>query len=131
MQHYDPEQPPNPEAWLALDESERIRLVERYHRQAGFELPNARLHATIHAVIENQLARGDPAAAPRALQRLRREGLTRHEALHAIGSVLAQHICNVLQPGEVTGDAQARYAADLEALTADLWRQMFTEDDNA
>ncbi len=49
------------------------------------------MNPTIHAGIENQVALADPAAAPRALQRLQQEGLTRHEALHAIGSVLVPH----------------------------------------
>ena len=125
MMRYDPEQPPNPEDWLALDESERIRLVERYHRQAGVKPPGERVHAMFHAVVENQLALANPAAAPRALQRLQQEGLTRHEALHAIGAVLARHVGNVRQSGGEAGDARGRYEADLEGLSADLWRQRF------
>ena len=127
MKRYDPNQAPKPKAWLALDESERICLVERYHRQAGIDLPHERGHAMFHAVIKTQLALADPAAAPRALQRLRQQGLTRHEALHAIGAVLARHIGNVLQPGGETGDARGRYVADLEGLSADSWRQWFAE----
>ena len=116
MQRYDPEQPPNPEDWLALDESERIRLIERYHRPAGVIRLSERVHALFHAVIENQLALAEPAAAPRALQRLRQQGLTHHEALHAIGAVLARHIDHVLPPGGEGGDARVRYEADLEGL---------------
>ena len=61
------------------------------------------------------------AAAPRALQRLRQEGRTRHEALHALGAVLARHIGHVLPPGGGAGDARGRYVADLEGLSADSW----------
>ena len=80
-------------------------------------------------MIENQVALADPAAAPRALQRLRQEGLTRHEALHAIGAVLARHIGHVLQPGGEAGNAWGRYVADLEGLCADSWRQRFAGDE--
>ena len=33
MRHYDPLEAPEPEEWLALDEAERNRLAERYHRR--------------------------------------------------------------------------------------------------
>ncbi len=80
-------------------------------------------------MVENQVALADPAAVPRALQRLRQEGLTRHEALHAIGAVLARHIGHVRQPGGEAGDARGRYVADLEGLSADSWRQRFAGDE--
>jgi len=80
-------------------------------------------------VIENQVALANPAAAPRALQRLRQQRLTRHAALHAIGVVLARHIGYVLPPGGEAGDARGRYAADLEGLSADSWRQRFAGDE--
>ena len=114
---------------MALAESGRIRLVERYHRPAGVKVKGLgeRVHALFHAVIENQVALANPAAAPRALQRLQQEGLTRHEALHAIGAVLARHIGHARPPGGGAGDARGRYAADLEGLSADSWRQRFAE----
>ena len=114
--------------WLTLDESERIRLIERDHRPAGVIRLSERVHARFHTVIENQVALADPAAAPRALQRLRQEGLTRHEALHALGAVLARHIGHARPPGGGAGDARGRYAADLEGLSADWWQQRFAGD---
>lgn len=61
MDRYDPEVTPAAEDWLALDEGERILLVESYRREARVDLPKAarRLHASIHVVIENQLASND------------------------------------------------------------------------
>jgi hypothetical protein len=59
MRRYDPIKAPTPEEWLALDEQERIILAEDYHRRARIRLPNATLHATMHAVVENQIALGD------------------------------------------------------------------------
>ena len=75
IERYDPQHAPDPEAWLALDEGERTELVLQYHRRARVRLPNARLHATIHVVVENQVALGDEIPVRRTLERLRAEGL--------------------------------------------------------
>ena len=56
MQRYDPLEAPDPEEWLELDEQERIDLVREYHRRAGIHLPNEKLHATLHAIVEAQIA---------------------------------------------------------------------------
>jgi hypothetical protein len=50
-------------------------------------LPNAQLHAVIHVVVENQLALGEEVVVE-TLARLQREGLGRHDGVHAIGSFL-------------------------------------------
>jgi hypothetical protein len=42
----------------------------------------------IHTVVENQLALEDQAIVRETLARMISEGLARHEAIHAIGSVL-------------------------------------------
>jgi len=123
MDRYDPHVPPAPEEWLALDEQERIDLVEDYHRRARIRLPRAKAHAIIHAVIENQIALGDEIPVQRAVQRLMSEGLDRHEALHAAGSVLAGHMNDLLsRPKPKPGaDPNAAYYAALERLTAEDW----------
>jgi len=123
MDRYDPHVPPAPEEWLALDEQERIDLVEDYHRRARIRLPKAKAHAAIHAVIENQIALGDEIPVQRTVQRLMSEGLDRHEALHAAGSVLAGHMSDLLSRAEaVSGaDPNAAYYAALERLTAADW----------
>lgn len=93
---YDPLEAPDPSEWLALDEAERILLVRSHHESAGIEMPNVLLHAAFHAAfhvaVENQIAMGDENPVRRALERLMAEELDRHEAIHAIGSVLAAHI---------------------------------------
>lgn len=53
---YNPEIAPIPAAWLALDESERIELCIAFHKKTKEKPPNLKLHAIIHAVVENQLA---------------------------------------------------------------------------
>ena len=81
------------------------------------------MHATIHTVVENQLALGERVVGE-ALERLRSEGLTRHDAVHAIGTVLAEQIYDALKDrGEGTSDLNERYLDRLRQLTAELWRQ--------
>lgn len=88
MNSYDPDDTPNPEEWLALDEHARLRLAEEYHRLARLKLPNLNVHAIFHVVVENQLAENLECAV-RAMDRLKKEGLSRHDAVHAIASVAA------------------------------------------
>ncbi|WP_441233920.1 SEC-C metal-binding domain-containing protein [Bradyrhizobium sp. 930_D9_N1_4] len=113
---YDPLVEPHPDQWLALDEQERIDLVLAYHRRAGIHLPREQSHAVIHAIVENQIA-GAGLPVRRTAQRLMSEGLDRHEAVHAIGSVLAGHL-NERMRGIKSGDD---YFAELEVLTARSW----------
>ena len=123
MNHYDPEQAINASEWLELDEGVRQLLVEEYHRDARISLPRkARLlHATIHTVVENQLAMNiEPVV--RALERLMKEGLSRHEAVHAIGSRVAEQIYDIMQLKETPEVSSARYYAAIEQLTAATWR---------
>ena len=58
MQRYDPLEAPDPKEWLELDEQERIVLVQDYHRRARIRLPNKKVHATLHAIVEAQIALG-------------------------------------------------------------------------
>ncbi len=121
MRNYDPSVAPDAATWLELDESERIELVREYHRRRRIELPNLDAHAVTHAIIENQLAEGLAPAAT-ALGRLVAEGLDRHEAVHALGSVLVQHIWDLTnKPPRGDGDPDAPYLVALEKLTAASW----------
>jgi len=76
VQHYDALEAPDPEEWLELDEHERIELVRDYHRRARIRLPNEKLHATLHAIVDAQIALGDETPARRIAQRLIGEGPT-------------------------------------------------------
>ncbi|MBI1991284.1 MAG: hypothetical protein HYS65_16535 [Betaproteobacteria bacterium] len=109
MDHYDPEIAPAPQEWLALDEGERV-LRARH------------LHATIYVIVENQLALDDQTIVRSTLDRLMDDGLTRHEAIHAIGSVLAEHIYDLLHTESAAPDPLAPYYAALQQLTAEKWR---------
>src|ERR1700680_3426969 len=121
MNRYDPSQAPDPAEWLELDEQERLDRVERYHRRARIDLPNCTLHATIQVAVENQLAAGDEWAVG-ALARLMKEGLSRHDAVHAIGSLVAEQIYDLLKLKDSPEALRARYCAALERLTAAQWR---------
>ena len=117
---YDPRLAPDPATWLAADEGERLRAIEACHRIAGVKLSNLPLHAAMHGVVENQLAMGDNAVCA-TLARLMAEGLDRHEALHAISSVLAHHILAAMR--DERDQPAVDYAAELETLSAKTWRR--------
>lgn len=121
MERYDPFQAPDPETWQGLDESERIELVMEYHRESGIEVPDEMMHAGIHVVVENQLAMGIK-SVEEALDRLLRQGLDRHDAVHAIGAVLSEHIFALLREKGDAPDNQ-RYYRRLAKLTAKRWQQ--------
>ena len=124
MKDYDPEAGPDPAEWLQLDEQERIDLAERHHRAARIKLPNVTVHAVFHAIVENQIAEGlEPVL--RAMKRLTDEGLSRHEALHAIASVVADHLFEAMHTKDETfaNAAQAQYNAAIERLTVKEWHR--------
>lgn len=120
MKRYDPERVPDPEEWLALDEQERIALAAAHHRRRRVKLPNLQLHAVIHAIVENQLAER-LAVVQETLERLLAEGLNRHEAIHAIGSVVTERLWKVLTEKSPGPDPEGEYFRRLEALTASRW----------
>ncbi len=106
--------------WRATDEGEKAILIEDYHERAGVELPNPRMHALVHVIVENQIAMGDELPVTTTLDRLMAEGLGRHDALHAIGSVLSAYVFDMLKVQQ-TFDEET-YREDLERLTAESWR---------
>ena len=121
---YDPHEHINSDDWLALDESERTGLVVRYHRRQRIQLPNETVHALIHVIVENQVALGDAFPAKGVLFRLMSEGLDRHEAVHAVGSVLSETFFRAMSGENVTGDLNADYVEKLKALSAESWRKL-------
>jgi hypothetical protein len=55
------------------------------------------LHVTIHHTIENQIADGTPKEVRAVVEALMRQGLSRHEAIHRVGSVLSDEIFHILK----------------------------------
>jgi hypothetical protein len=123
MLKYDPHGDLKPESWLALAESERIDSVVRYHRRQGIRLPNGTMHALIHVIVENQVALGDKYPVKSVLSRLMAEGLDRHEAVHAIGSVLTGQFFDAVKQKSSGTDLNAQYLDELNQLTAAGWRK--------
>ncbi len=124
MASYDPFSAPDPDEWLAFDEMERIDMVERFHREFK-EMDEAegseRLHAVIHVVVENQIAMGE-APVPETVARLLRQGLDRHDAIHAIGAIVAEEMFGMLQGSQQAHDP-GKYRRRLNKLTAKRWRK--------
>jgi hypothetical protein len=86
MMLYDASTAPHPEAWLQLDEQERIDLAIEYHRRYHLQMGQSpKLHGVTHVIVENQVALGDVTVVPATLARLMREGL---EAPHAYGATI-------------------------------------------
>jgi len=65
---------------------------------------SARAHAATHGIVENQAAMGHATVVPTTLDRLMRDGLDRHDAVHAIGSVLLQ----IVRCGHRKGSSRGR-----------------------
>lgn len=120
MKQYDPYKSPDPVEWLDAEETDRIERVQRYHRKAGIALPNERIHAAVHVIVENQIAMGDEIPVRGTLMRLMSEGLDRHDAMHAIGSVLTNLIYAAPADGD-PADSEAAYFDGLSSLTAQAW----------
>lgn len=79
-----------------------------------------RLHASLHTVVESQLTDASTPFVARTLERLVHEGLTRHEAIHAIADVASVELMAALSAGRY--DA-GRYRKAIEALDADAVRE--------
>jgi hypothetical protein len=94
------------------------RILEDHRREPhrGLDGERLRVHLALHQVVEQQLVLGDPAETAATLARLQAEGLSRHLAVHAIGSVVSAEVFEVLQEGKRYDEA--RYLAGLRALSA-------------
>jgi hypothetical protein len=98
------------------------RLLEEHAADPhpGLSEARLRLHVTMHVVVETQIKSGDPPETAATLARLVGEGLPRHDAVHAICSVVAEELLSTLEDKRY--DAE-RYAARLRALSAETWRE--------
>ena len=123
MEKYQPSRCPNVQEWLALDESERVFLVREYHEDTNAPIPEDAidLHASIHVIVENQIAM-EHMPVPATIDRLIRQGLGRHEAIHAVGAVVSANIYDLTKGKETSWD-QNQYRRKLEKLTARRWRK--------
>jgi uncharacterized protein YoaH (UPF0181 family) len=119
LTEYDPDQAPDPERWLAQNEMELMELVQGYHRREQIPLPNERVHAGYHVMVENQVAHGDRTPVRDAVDRLMGEGMSRHDAIHAVGAVLAKHMHRATETNVPV--SRETYYADIRALSKEGW----------
>jgi len=96
---YDPLEDPDPEQWLMMDETATHRSGNGISPGAGISLPKRKsCTPPFHVIVENQIADAE-LPVRRKLGQLMSEGLDRHDAIHAIGSVVAGHIYDLLREG--------------------------------
>jgi hypothetical protein len=79
-------------------------------------------HAAAHVLVENQVAMSDATVVPVTLNRLMREGLDRHDAIHAIASVLMGIVCDAVRNPEGKPIDINDANRELGELTAAGWR---------
>jgi hypothetical protein len=120
MREYDPSATLDPEKWDLLDEDEKMALVQQYHEESDSDLPDLALHSLVHTIVENQIALGDEIPVAATLARLEREGLDRHDAIHAIASILVNHLHEILS-GSDAKEGHEQYYEAVTALTAESW----------
>jgi hypothetical protein len=114
---------PIPRNGLRFTSRRRIDAVREYHRRNKLPVgQSASVHSIAHAVVESQIATGDVTAVPATLARLMREGLDRHDAVHAIGSVLMGMIFDMTKRTTHRDFDRDEYNRELAALTAASWR---------
>jgi hypothetical protein len=116
---YDPDRAPDPERWRAQNEMDLMDIVQRYHRREGIRLPDERVHAALHVMVENQIALGAQTPVADAVERLMGEGMSRHDAIHAVGAVLDKHVYRAHSTGVPV--SREAYYADIRAVTKEGW----------
>ena len=79
------------------------------------------LHAALHVTVENQIAAGDPAETAATLRRLVSAGTTRHEAIHAVASVVLREMDAVVN--QKRRYDRVRVARELDQLRARDWHR--------
>jgi hypothetical protein len=123
MESYCPLIAPIKEEWLALSEQEQLDIVKEFHQTIELDLDVQALsvHCSIHVIVENQLAMGVE-LLPQTLARLIRQGLDRHDAIHAIGAVICEDIFEMVN-NEGSVFSPKRYRRKLEKLTAKRWNK--------
>ena len=124
MKYYNPDEPLNTDAWLALDDEEKKTLVSKYHEHIKDEFPDASalsMHSLIHVIVENQIATNVD-FVPETVTRLVRQGLPRHEAIHAISAILMEDIYGMLK-GATKEFSSKKYRRKLERITPKRWRK--------
>jgi hypothetical protein len=105
-----------PAHWAHYDPDSTGRIARYAHR------------FPYHTVVETQLAEKH-APVKTACLRFRKGGLNRHEAIHAIGSVSAEHVWGVVNEDMLEPDPNEAYFAALDELTVESWHEAYRDQD--
>lgn len=126
---YNPLKAPKAKEWLAIDDDKRQALVEAYHVKERIKMPNVKVHASFHVIIENQAAMGDETPTKAAIKRLMLQGADRHKAVHAIVNVFIKYFWDVMETDKYeSGTAMnIAYEADVRNLTLQKYYDDFAE----
>lgn len=122
---YDPNVDVDAAVWRELEERERLSRVAKYHNatlKRAQMPPSMQRHAAMHVIVETQLVDAAPPEVVAALARLQSEGMSRHNAIHAIGWLATEHMRRAMAKQRPVDDKA--YAADLAALTVRSWLKM-------
>ena len=79
------------------------------------------MHSYMHVVVENQIATNVDLVSE-TVTKLVRQGLSRHEALHAISAIVVEDIFDMLK-GTKSEFCPKKYRRKLEKITAKRWRK--------
>jgi hypothetical protein len=90
-------------------------LSEPSNEEIEIDGVNPIVHIMAQQTVENQLAQNDPKEVRQTIDKLMRQGYTRREAIHAVGSVVMDEIWYILK--EKRPFDEARYLRGLRALT--------------
>jgi len=98
-------------------------IVRDFHEASGEEFPEDALemHTIFHVTVENQLAE-KVELLPETIAKLTRQGLDRHEAIHAIAAIISEDIFD-LWKGNKTEFSTKQYRRKLEKITAKRWKK--------
>ena len=100
-----------------------MAAVTGFHEEhdEGLDRKALTIHSAIHVIVENQLALGVE-LLPDTVAKLVRQGLSRHEAIHAIGAIISGDILGMIR-GEITEFSASKYRRKLEKISAKRWRK--------
>ena len=107
MNIHDPDLSVNAEEWLEMDEAVRLDLIVKHHQKSSESEPEGgwELHSTLHCVVENQIALATENVRE-TLAKLIRQGLSRHDAIHAIGTVVSEDLFEMSKDKKVWDSTQ-------------------------
>lgn len=112
---------------MLLDEGERMSCIQEYHQAlpSRAQPPNLLLHSSLHLIVENQLAADDPSEVRPALARLMADGMSRHDAVHALGWLVMTYVKRVAD--NPADSDTAAYQRELTRIDRKRWLEMIQQ----